>query len=143
MLSVFAFVRFLAFVNRRSGLLFSSAVQGPAPLAQDEPLAEMHLHALCRYPLFTCARCLVLTLKSAVSTWWVIEEFLLRQRRRRSSLVDHLADSTCVLPATSALGSHLFLPGLLCAFKSLVSLKLLYPHYLLQSPEKQRVLRIC
>lgn len=43
------FCRIFAFVNRHSGIIFSSAVQGPAPLAQDEPLAEMHLHALCRY----------------------------------------------------------------------------------------------
>lgn len=40
-----------AFVNQKSGNLFSSTVQGPAPLTQDEPLAEMHLRALCRYSL--------------------------------------------------------------------------------------------
>lgn len=40
-----------AFVNQKSGNFFSSTVQGPAPLTQDEPLAEMHLRALCRYSL--------------------------------------------------------------------------------------------
>lgn len=40
-------------INRNSGNLCSSTVQGAAPLAQDEPLAEMHVHALCRYSLLT------------------------------------------------------------------------------------------
>lgn len=48
---IYFFFSVFAFVNRNRGNLFSSTVQGPAPLTQDEPLAEMHLHALCRYSL--------------------------------------------------------------------------------------------
>lgn len=46
-----------AFVNRNRGHLLSSPVQGPAALTQDEPLAEMHLHALCRYSPSVTAGC--------------------------------------------------------------------------------------
>lgn len=48
---LYTFSSIFAFLNRNSGNVFCSTVQGPAPLTQDEPLAEMHLHALCRYSL--------------------------------------------------------------------------------------------
>lgn len=54
---LYTFFSVFAFVNRNSGNLFGSTVQGPAPLTQDEPLAEMHLHALCRYSLSVISVC--------------------------------------------------------------------------------------
>lgn len=93
-----------AFVNRNTGNLFSSSVQGPAPLTEDEPLAEMHLNALCRYSLSETSVCHEkLFMKNYyLGSYSFIEELhslkavFSTKLYRNESAVGHIPDTLCI-----------------------------------------------